>query len=118
MRYESRPAVARAGAGSAARPRRRAAAPRGTTRRRSLAERPTRRWYPPFHHTESAHSSVVTDAARSEPLARPRAERRVRHLTRAWAYPIVIAACALPRLGVLLHERESILSNFEKSKLL
>jgi 4-amino-4-deoxy-L-arabinose transferase-like glycosyltransferase len=39
-------------------------------------------------------------------------------LTRTRAYALVIAACALPRLGVLLHERASILQNFEKSKLL
>jgi 4-amino-4-deoxy-L-arabinose transferase-like glycosyltransferase len=36
-------------------------------------------------------------------------------VTRRRAYVIVIACCALPRLGVLLHERSAILSNFEKS---
>jgi 4-amino-4-deoxy-L-arabinose transferase-like glycosyltransferase len=34
----------------------------------------------------------------------------------AWA--IVVAACALPRLGVLLHERRALLENFEKSHTL
>lgn len=39
-------------------------------------------------------------------------------MNRTRAYAIVVAACALPRLGVLLHERDAILSNFEKSQLL
>ena len=43
---------------------------------------------------------------------------RTVHLNRTRAYAIVVAACALPRLGVLLHERDAILSNFEKSQLL
>lgn len=60
----------------------------------------------------------MNEVAQTEQVVRPRAAERVRHLTRAWAYPIVIAACALPRLGVLLHEKDNILSNFEKSKLL
>jgi 4-amino-4-deoxy-L-arabinose transferase-like glycosyltransferase len=37
-------------------------------------------------------------------------------VTRRWAYPIVLAACVVPRLVVLLHERGAILaSNTEKS---
>jgi 4-amino-4-deoxy-L-arabinose transferase-like glycosyltransferase len=39
-------------------------------------------------------------------------------MTRRLAYPIVIAACALPRSVVLVHERASILGNFEKSHIL
>ena len=39
-------------------------------------------------------------------------------MTRRRAYILVIAACTLPRLAVLLHERSSILDNFEKSKQL
>jgi 4-amino-4-deoxy-L-arabinose transferase-like glycosyltransferase len=39
-------------------------------------------------------------------------------VTRRFAYPIVIAVCALPRLAVLLHERESVQDNFEKSRIL
>jgi 4-amino-4-deoxy-L-arabinose transferase-like glycosyltransferase len=44
-------------------------------------------------------------------------------MSRLWrdrrvAYLIVIAACALPRLAVLLYERAAILTNFEKSRLL
>ena len=39
-------------------------------------------------------------------------------MTRRLAYPIVIAACALPRIVVLVHERASILGNFEKSHIL
>jgi 4-amino-4-deoxy-L-arabinose transferase-like glycosyltransferase len=36
-------------------------------------------------------------------------------VTRPRAYALVIAACAVPRLGVLLHERDAILSGVEKS---
>ena len=37
-------------------------------------------------------------------------------MTRRSAYAVVLAACVLPRLAVLLHERGNILSNFtEKS---
>ena len=39
-------------------------------------------------------------------------------MTRRLAYPIVIAVCALPRIVVLVHERASILGNFEKSHIL
>ena len=39
-------------------------------------------------------------------------------MTRRLAYPIVIAACAVPRIVVLVHERASILGNFEKSHML
>jgi 4-amino-4-deoxy-L-arabinose transferase-like glycosyltransferase len=37
---------------------------------------------------------------------------------RLFAYAVVIGACALPRLGILLHERGAILENFEKSHVL
>jgi 4-amino-4-deoxy-L-arabinose transferase-like glycosyltransferase len=37
------------------------------------------------------------------------------YVSRRLAYPIVIAACALPRIVVLVHERADILTNFEKS---
>ncbi|HEY3543711.1 MAG TPA: glycosyltransferase family 39 protein [Gaiellaceae bacterium] len=36
-------------------------------------------------------------------------------MTRRVAYPVVAALCALPRLGVLLHERDAIASGAEKS---
>jgi 4-amino-4-deoxy-L-arabinose transferase-like glycosyltransferase len=39
-------------------------------------------------------------------------------VSRRLTYPIVIAACALPRIVVLVHERADILANFEKSYLL
>ena len=44
-------------------------------------------------------------------------------MSRLWtdrriAYALVIAACALPRLAVLLYERAAILTNFEKSRIL
>jgi 4-amino-4-deoxy-L-arabinose transferase-like glycosyltransferase len=39
-------------------------------------------------------------------------------MSRRGAYAIVAGACALPRLAVLLHERASVLDNFEKSKQL
>jgi 4-amino-4-deoxy-L-arabinose transferase-like glycosyltransferase len=39
-------------------------------------------------------------------------------MTRARAYAILIAACALPRVLVLLHERAALLSDMEKSDLL
>jgi 4-amino-4-deoxy-L-arabinose transferase-like glycosyltransferase len=38
-------------------------------------------------------------------------------VTRRRAYAIVIAACAVPRLALLLHERNSILADVEKSGL-
>ncbi len=37
---------------------------------------------------------------------------------RRFAYAVVIGVCALPRLGILLHERGAILENFEKSHVL
>ncbi|HWE80171.1 MAG TPA: glycosyltransferase family 39 protein [Gaiellaceae bacterium] len=39
-------------------------------------------------------------------------------VTRRRAYLAVIAACAIPRLGVLLYERANILATFEKSHVL
>jgi hypothetical protein len=38
--------------------------------------------------------------------------------SRPLAYGILIAVCVLPRAAVLLHERASVLANFEKSKVL
>ena len=38
--------------------------------------------------------------------------------SRRRTYAVVAAACALPRLAVLLHERAGVLANFEKSDLL
>jgi 4-amino-4-deoxy-L-arabinose transferase-like glycosyltransferase len=35
-----------------------------------------------------------------------------------WFRAAVVVVCALPRLGVLLHEKTAMLSNFEKSRLL
>ena len=39
-------------------------------------------------------------------------------MSRRSAYPILVAACALPRLVVLLHERAAVLENMEKSDLI
>ena len=39
-------------------------------------------------------------------------------MTRRRAYAVVLAACVLPRLAVLLHERSGILDNMEKSDAL
>jgi 4-amino-4-deoxy-L-arabinose transferase-like glycosyltransferase len=39
-------------------------------------------------------------------------------VSRRRAYAVVIAACALPRIVLLVHERARILDNFEKSNLL
>ena len=39
-------------------------------------------------------------------------------MSRRTAYPILVAACALPRLVVLLHERAAVLENMEKSDLI
>jgi 4-amino-4-deoxy-L-arabinose transferase-like glycosyltransferase len=39
-------------------------------------------------------------------------------VTRTRAYAVVIAACALPRLAVIVHERSALLSDMEKSNIL
>ena len=39
-------------------------------------------------------------------------------MTRRRAYALVVAACALPRLALLLHERGAVLSDVEKSSIL
>ena len=39
-------------------------------------------------------------------------------MSRRSAYPLLVAACALPRLVVLLHERAAVLENMEKSDLI
>src|SRR5207248_7535653 len=86
-------------------PRARAAAPRARRR----ARRPRAPSLVPLHAR-----ALAAHVRRRRPARRlPR-----RCVTRRRAYAVVLAACVLPRLAVLLHERSGILDNMEKSDAL
>src|SRR5262249_6104795 len=61
------------------------------------------------------HARALAADTRRREARRPRVSRRVR---RPGAYAIVVAACALPRAAVLVHERDAVMENFEKSILI
>ena len=66
----------------------------------------------------AGHDRVALGVGHVRDLAKGTRRPVTASMTRRLAYPIVIAVCALPRLAVLVHERGSILRNFEKSNIL